>query len=190
MRRSFALLALVLVAVSCASSSDDEPRPMPRRGGGMGMRGGARFGDGSVLEMLPPRDWWHDPQLAAPVNLTSEQMASLDRLSAAQGDDAAKLERDSMVAVRDLRTQLDAEQPASADILAAAKRVEALHDALFDKQAELLAAERTLLSQQQWASLQRALAGTRDDSFDRGGRGDRGGMRGRGGRGGRGRFPG
>jgi hypothetical protein len=59
-----------------------------------------------------------------------------------------------------------------------------LRDDMFDRQVGLLAAERTVLSKQQWSALQSAM---RDERQERRGdrRGSPGGMRGRGPMGGR-----
>jgi len=152
------------------------------------MRGAGAAG---VLDMLPPDGWWHDPKLAAAVTLKADQFAALDKLSNGNADEAAKLERDSMVAVRDLRSVVQSEKPSNDDIVTAANRVKTLRDSLFDRQVEELAAQRTLLTQQQWDALQGALAKEREMPMDGGRRGGYGGGGRRGGGfGGRGRFPG
>ncbi len=187
------LLSLItLTFVTCTSDTDDTdrrprsfPADGPRAGGFQRAGGGASDG----LDMMPPGDWWHDPQISVAVTLTSDQMASLDRISHEQSDEIAKLERDSMVAARELRETVDSSQPTAADITGAGQRLRGIRDALFDRRVQLLAAERALLTQTQWNALQSALAASRNRSD----RGDRGGNRGRGrrgGMGGRGRFPG
>lgn len=186
--------AFVLAAVLISSCSSSDPGPAinerrPPNTGGYG-RGAVRAAAGaSGLELLPPSEWWRDPYLAEPLNLSNDQLAALDKIAATQLTDVANMERDSAVAVRDLRGVLAADNPANEEILAAASRMRALRDALFDKQAQLLAAERLVLTRAQWESLQNALQQERvDERRNRGGRmgGGRGGFGGRG----RGRFPG
>jgi Spy/CpxP family protein refolding chaperone len=177
-----AIALLVLLAAACSSTYDDAPQRAPR----------AQRTAAGALDMLPPDQWWRDPQIAGSVNLTSDQVSQLDNLSKTQGDDAARLERDSMVAIRDLRTTLGTDKPSADDITNAASRIKQLRDALFDRQVQLLAAQRTLLTQQQWSALQTALQSEREERMNNRGRGGYpGGMggRGRGGWGGRGRFP-
>ena len=82
---------------------------------------------------------------------------------------------------------LDTEKPAAPEIVTAAMRVRAIRDSAFEHQAQLLAAERALLTQRQWQSLQSALQTQRDRRDDGGSGYPRGGRRG--GRGG-GRWPG
>jgi Spy/CpxP family protein refolding chaperone len=184
-----AIALLVLLAAACSSTYDDAPQAPPQRAqrGGMGMRAERAAG---ALDMLPPDQWWRDPQIAGSVNLTSDQVSQLDNLSKTQGDDAARLERDSMVAVRDLRTTLGTDKPSADEITNSANRIKQLRDALFDRQVQLLAAERTLLSQQQWSALQTALQSEREERMNNRRGGYPGGRGGRGGWGGRGRFPG
>jgi hypothetical protein len=186
------LLSLIILGVAACSSdmddSDRRPRSYPGDGdrrGGMA-RANPVAGDG--LEMMPPADWWHDPQISVAVNLTGDQTASLDRISQEQSEEIAKLERDSMVAARDLRQVVDSTNPSATDITSAGQRLRGIRDALFDRRVQLFAAERTLLTQQQWEALQQAISASRNRQ-DRGNRGGNGG-RGRGGMGGRGRFPG
>jgi hypothetical protein len=194
MRTAQALLLslLALTFVTCTSDTDDtDRRPRSYPGGGNGVRpgGAARAGAGDGLDMIPPGDWWRDPQISVAVTLTPDQLASLDRIGHDQSEEIAKLERDSMVAARDLRTVADASQPSADDITGAGKRLRGIRDALLDHRVQLFAAERTLLTQTQWQALQQALEASRNRSD----RNDRGGYRGRGGRGGmggRGRFPG
>jgi len=194
MRIAHALLLsiITLTLVTCTSDTDDtdrRPRSYPDnpRGGGFQRAGGGGAADG--LEMMPPGDWWHDPQISLAVTLTPDQTASLDRISHEQSDEIAKLERDSMVAARELRETVDSSQPSAADITGAGQRLRGIRDALFDHRLQMFAAERTLLTQTQWNALQSALAASRNRS-DRGNRGGNRGRGGRGGMGGRGRFPG
>jgi hypothetical protein len=197
MKRTFviALSLLTLVFVTCSSDMDDRDRRAPQGypRGGDGDRGGfarARAeGAGDGLELMPPSDWWHDPRISVAVNVTPDQSASLDRISSDQSAEIAKLDRDSMVAARDLRQTVEANQPSAADITGAGQRLRGIRDALFDRRVQLLASERTILTQQQWTALQDAMTASRRDT-DRPARGNYGGRGGRGGMGGRGRFPG
>ena len=180
-----ALLLVVALAAACSTSDYDPPRNEgPRRGGMMMPRASA---DGTGL--LPPADWWHDPQIAGAVNLTPDQYTALDTLSKNQPNDLDKLRRDVGTASRDLRTLLEAEKPSQNDIITAGDRVKALRDEIFTRELRLLADERAILTQQQWTTLQKQLENQR--SAERGGYGRDGGYGGRrGGRGGWGRPPG
>jgi hypothetical protein len=197
MKRTFAvaLSLLALAFITCTSDMDDRDRRPPQGypGGGGGDRGGfarARAeGAGDGLEFMPPSDWWRDPRISVAVNVTPDQAASLDRMSHDQSEEIAKLERDSMVAARGLRETVEANQPAAADITGAGQRLRGVRDALFDRRVDLLASERTILTQQQWTALQDAMSASRNRDTDRPNRGY-GGRGGRGGMGGRGRFPG
>src|SRR5437764_25576 len=194
MKRTFAVVLPLFALAACTSDIDDRRPPQGYPGGGAGGRGGftrARAdGAGDGLEMMPPPEWWRDPQISVAVNLTADQTASLDRISHDQSEEIAKLERDSMVAIRDLRQMVESTQPSASDITGAGQRLRGVRDALFDRRVQLLAEERTLLTQQQWDALQQALTTSRNRDTDRPGRGGYGGRGGRGGMGGRGRFPG
>jgi len=172
-----AAIALVFLA-ACATDDYNQPprgRSMPRV---------ANRTEG--LDMLPPAQWWHDPQISAAVSLSNDQYTSLDQAAKPHEDEIARLERDSVTAARDLRTLLDTEKPSSPEIVTAAMRVRAIRDSAFEHQVQLLAAERSILTKQQWDSLQSAMQSERQERRD-GGYGGRGGRRG--GRGG-GRWPG
>ena len=171
-KRLLVLAAAVTTFALVACSSTDSDQPQRGRGNWPGSGDGtyarARTTTGG-LDMLPPPDWWHQAQIATD-----------------QADPIARLDRDSMVAVRDLRRLLESNQPASADIVAAGERLRGLRDAIFDRQVQMLAAERQVLTLQQWDTLQTELQsrprGAGNSSYPR--RGGRGGM------GGRGRWPG
>ena len=194
MKRAYAAILLALAFTACTSDMDDRrpPQSYPGGGGGRGSFTRARSeGAGDGLDMMPPSEWWRDPQISVAVNLTADQTASLDRLSHDQSEEIAKLERDSMVAMRDLRQMVESTQPSAADITGAGQRLRGVRDALFDRRVQLLAGERALLTQPQWNALQQALSASRNRDTDRPGRDGYGGRRGRGGMGGgRGRFPG
>jgi hypothetical protein len=189
------LLSLItIVFISCTSDTDNmdrRPRSYPGAANGDRRDSFARAGASDGLEMMPPSDWWRDPQISVAVALTADQVASLDRISHEQGDEIAKLDRDSMVAVRELRETFNVTQPAIADITAAGQRLRGIRDALFDRRVQMFAAERTLLTQTQWQALQQQLASSASNRPNRQNQGGRGGRGGRGGMGGgRGRFPG
>jgi hypothetical protein len=191
--KRLALLAVVLLA-ACSSSNSDmpQPGPMPRRGGmgGGGMMSSDESSDlrgrmgGGIIGLLPPSRWWRDPQISEPVKLTPEQLTALDKIGTEQGDEVIRMENDSTVAIRDLRNTLDGAQSTQDEIVAAGQRLRALRDDLFGRELLLLAAERGVLSQLQWRTLQDTIdAMRRPKSNGNQGGGRRGGMGG--GRGGR-----
>jgi len=181
-----ALLVVVALAAACTSSDYDQPRNEgPRRGGGMMTPRVSADGTG----LLPPADWWHDPQLSGAVNLTADQYTALDTLSKNQPSDLDKLRRDVGMASRDLRTLRETDKPSQNDIMTAGNRVQSLRAEIYSRELHVLADERAILTQQQWMTLQRQLESQR--SQERGGYGRDGGYGGRrGGRGGWGRPPG
>lgn len=182
------LLSSLTVVFAACSSDDSDRRPRSYPTGDSERQGGtARAGAGDGLDMIPPADWWRDPKISVAVTLTPDQIASLDRISHDQSEEIARLERDIMVAARDLRQVVDSTQPSADDIKAAAQRLRGIRDSLFDHRVTMFAAERTLLTQTQWQALQQALAARNADRGNRNGYPGRGG---RGGMGGRGRFPG
>jgi Spy/CpxP family protein refolding chaperone len=170
----FAVLAVAALFVGCSSTDSDERRPQARRA--------PRTAPNAGMDFVPFTDWWHEPSISEALNLTSEQYAALDRIAADQRDEISRLERDNATALRDLRQILDANQPAAADITTAAGRVRALHDALFDRQIQMLVAERQVLTQQQWEALQQRLRAERSPRSDRDVLGRRRGRSGIGGR--------
>lgn len=183
------VVAVIVVAIAACSSSDpydnQPPNGRPRSTGeGGGFRGAAAAGGGAgMLEVLPPPNWWRDDRIAAAVNLTPDQVAALDKISADQGDDVARLIRDSQVAVRQLRDSLGLEQPKAEDITSAGQRLRTLRDDIFDRQLQMLTAERQLLSSRQWTALENELQNARTERQQN--RGGYPGGRGRGGMGGR-----
>jgi hypothetical protein len=177
MMKRLVILAIPLVALACASNDDDGYRPRSRP------EGGPRA-EAASLDMLPPADWWRIPQIADAVRPSADQVASLEKISQDQGSDVSRIESDMTIAMRDLRAQLDAPSPSQNDIVTAGNRIRDLRTAMFDRQLQMLAAERTVLTRDQWQSLQDALRNQRQQRNDyyprRGGRG----------MGGRGRWPG
>ena len=188
MKRIGLALLTAVVLVSCASS-DDEPQPRyPRRGGGGGPMREPAAQDG-LLGLLPPPNWWHDPQISTAVKLSDSQFTALDAIARDHQPDMDRLRMDTTAAERDLRLLLAADKPEASDILTAGRRVKSDRDQLLDHEVRMLADERALLTMQQWTSLEDALRSERDDFRDnRGGYGRSGGGR-RGGWGG-GRRPG
>ena len=180
--KRMALFTLLFFA-ACSSSDYDQPRQRgPVRGGGAGGYGYRPPQAGGPLDMMPPAQWWHDPQIEAGVSLSNDQFAQLDKVAKEHEEEIARLERDSMTAARDLRTLLDTEKPAQPEIVTAAMRLRAIRDSAFEHQAQLLAAERSILTKAQWTSLQSALQSQRRGRDDEGGagyprRGRRGGGR-------------
>ena len=176
MRRLSIVLALALAA-SCSSNYDQDMPP--RRSDFRRAPAGPM-----LLDIVPDGTWWRDMSLVEPLNLTNDQLARLDKIASDQRDEIARLERDLPVATRDFRNILQTQSPAAADITAAANRVRDLRNSLFDRQVQMLTAERLVLTDQQWAKLQNELQDRRQQRMQ-----DDGRYRGRGGypRGGRGR---
>ena len=148
---------------------------------------GARMRDFGpmLLDVVPDDTWWRDPALAAPLNLSNDQFTALDRIANDQRDEIARLERDLPIATRDLRNALDADPASASNINAAAQRVRDIRGSLFDRQAQMLSAERLVLTRDQWSRLLDELQQqrmNRNNDYPRG-RGGRGGYP----RGGRGR---
>jgi len=185
MNRAAALLIALLLSLSACSSASDDAPPERRGGYGGGERvrsGGApmQMGEGGG-DTLPSPDWWRDPQIAAAVKLTPEQYKALDAMSA-DVTELESLRRASNDAARDFRLVLNSENPTHDDIVAAGRRMRDARDAMFDRNVQLLAAQRALLSKEQWEALQSARRPARENfnGRGRGGRngGGRGGMRG------------
>ncbi len=180
--KRIAAIALVLFAACTSSDTKQPPQRGPMRGGGggYGYRPPAASGP---LDMMPPAQWWHDPQIEAGVSLSNDQFTELDKIAKPHEEEIARLERDSGTAARDLRTLLDTDKPAAADVVTAAMRLRAIRDSAFEHQAQLLAAERAILTQRQWQSLQSAMQSRGQERRDDSGYPNRR-------RGGRGRWPG
>ena len=177
-RRLLALAAMTFALVACSSSDTDQPQPR------LEIRMACHLvGDHFALVVVIAQRELLLYRFAVAVFILH---AALDKIGKDQADEIARLDRDSMVAVRDLRQLLESNQPASADIVAAGERLRGLRDAQFDRQVQMLAAERQVLTLQQWDTLQTQLQsrprGTDNSGYPR--RGGRGGM------GGRGRWPG
>ncbi len=200
-RYAFAVIALFLaslVIVSCSSSDPyEEPQGYgrPMRGGDGGEYGGAPGAAGGQmvgggLDALAEAAWWRDPNVATRVAVTPEQVTALDKIEAEHTTEIVRLLRDTQLSMRELRDALDADPANQETILGAGKRVREMRDATLDHVVKMLAAERQLLSRQQWTALQSAMQERRQERRDRG-MGGRGGYGGRGGFGGMGgRRPG
>ncbi len=178
MRRLSLLLALVLVG--CASSYDQPQNEPPSRGGYGGggyRRAAARDMGPMLLDLVPDDTWWRDVALVEPLNLTNDQIASLEKITKDQSDEIARLQRDLPVATRDFHNILQTKTPTATDITAAANRVRELRDSLYDRQVQLLTAERLVLTDQQWVKLMDELQERRrqqmhrDEGYPRGQRG-------------------
>lgn len=159
MKRATLLIFLALGA--CATSA-----PPP------GDRGEPSMISGLQLDL--PASWWHQASLAEPLSLTGEQFQKLDALQQQQ-EDVARMERDGMVAMRELREAIDATNATAPDIVAAGSRLRAMRDTMLERQIALVAAEREILTREQWRQLRDELAAERRPE-----RGERGGERGRG----------
>jgi Spy/CpxP family protein refolding chaperone len=177
------LVPLVLV-LACATNDYNDPQPDPRGGPRRG-EGRMRMSGGGDDDLLPPSGWWHSPHIAETVNITAEQMQQLDKIEDEQRGEVEKLTRDLVVVSRDIRMAVNQKQATANDIVAAGERAATLRDDLFRRRIALLAAERAVLTYEQWTSLQSAIEERierrRDDRGSRMG----GGGRGRGGMGGR-----
>ncbi|HEX3581978.1 MAG TPA: hypothetical protein VH087_09475, partial [Thermoanaerobaculia bacterium] len=122
-----------------------------------------------------------DSRIAGAVNPSPEQIAKLDQIAKDHdADDVTRLTRDSEVAMRDLRSTLDVDPPVSNDIDTAATRVRTLRNDIFDRQIQLLVAERSVLTKQQWKALQDAMHERPRDERRGNYGGPRGGFGGRG----------
>ena len=187
MNRAVVVLGAILLSLSACSSSMDDTPPERRGGYGGGDRvrsGGAPMSGEGGGDTLPPSNWWHDPQISTAVKLSPEQFKSLDA-TAVDSTEMETLRRASSDAARDFRLILDSAQPTRDDILAAGQRMRDARNAMMDRNIQQIAAQRAILSKEQWDALQSAMHAGGDGTRQRG-RGDDGGYgrRGRGGRGG------
>jgi hypothetical protein len=178
-------IVLVLALFGCASSDTPDDRPVRGGRGGGYQRAAVRDAGPMLLEIVPDDAWWRDFRLAEPLNLSNEQNQALDKIAADNRDEIARLQNDLPVAVRDFRNALLVDPAVQSDITTAAQRVRSIRDSIFDRQAQMLAAERLVLTKQQWSKLLDELQARRDQRMDRNDspRGGRGGYP----RGGRGR---
>jgi hypothetical protein len=175
-RNSLAPLLVALALGACASDSvpnnNDAAPPTIRP---------AEEGRSRADALFPPANWWHD-EVATAVALNGDQVKQLDVLQDDQGAEVARLERDLMLAVRDVRSAFDQAQPSDEQITSSGERLRQLRDALFERQLTMLAAERKIVTADQWHTLEDAMQARNHQRPD-GQRGQRpGGMGGRGGR--------
>jgi len=146
-RTACILLVASPLLFSCASSD-----PPPRYGGPPPDRGASIAG----LDLTLPGVWWRESQVAGSLDLTGEQFQRLDALQP-QVEEVARLERDVMMAVREIRTALESRNATAAAIVAASSHFRELQQLLTGKQIEMLAAQREILTAEQWETLQRVL---------------------------------
>jgi hypothetical protein len=177
-RRTLSFALLIPLLTACASTAPPPDSEGPRRGAWMGA--------GDELSMLSlPASWWHDAQLAEPLHLTGEQFQRLDVLAPQQAE-ILRIERDSGIALRELRSSLDANHAIAADIVAAGSHLRDMRRNVLEQQIAMLAAQREILTADQWRLLQRVLAEERRPARRENGQGrGRGEGRGRGPGGGR-----
>lgn len=173
--RALIPLALAFVLVACASAPPDDRdagmrRPMMSSRGGMS-------GD---FDLLPRANWWHEAHLNEALNLSGEQMQKLDALQNEHSDEITRLQNDQRTVMRDLRSTLDRRDATADDIVTAGNRYAALRDDLVRKQIAYLAAQRAVLTIEQWKTLQQSLEVRDDERMGPRGGGPPGGMGGRG----------
>jgi hypothetical protein len=115
-RTSLAPLVVALTLVSCASDSLPDrtgaPPPMMSQG---------EEGRSRADSLFPPPNWWHD-DVASAVALDGDQLKRLDALQEDQGAEIARLERDLMLSVRDVRSAFDQAQPADDQVTSSGER--------------------------------------------------------------------
>lgn len=161
-KRALIALAFVLAVVACVSAPPQRG-PMPSRGG---------LSDD--LDLLPRANWWHEPRLNERLDLSGEQMQQLDALQKEHGEEITRLQNDLRIVMRDLRTTIDRRDANANDIRTAGDRLATLRDDLFRRRLSYLAAQRAVLTLEQWKALQQQLE-EREDERMPGPRGGRGG---------------
>src|SRR2546423_5325494 len=163
MMKKIALALLAVALVTACATSDDEPQPRyPQRGGGRQPMRDAAPQSGS-LGLLPPPNWWRDPQISTAVKLSDSQFTALDAIAKDHAAEIDRLRMESTAAERDLRLLLNADKPTASDIVAAGQRVRTDRDQMLDHEVRMLAGERALLTTDQWTTLQDELRAGRDD---------------------------
>lgn len=144
-------IACMLALIGCSTASD-APEPPPERPRQAPRRMARDFGP-MLLDIVPDDSWWREPRLAEPLKLTDDQYAALEKIYNEQHAEIERLAGDVPVAQRDFRRTLNAEPAVQADITSAAQRVREIRNAIFDKQTQMLAAERLVLTKTQWEKL-------------------------------------
>jgi Spy/CpxP family protein refolding chaperone len=158
LRRARGRIAMRILPILCilallgCSTTPDTREPVPERPRQAPRRVVSDFGP-LLLDMVPDDSWWRDPRMAEPLNLSNEQLAALDKIEAEQRPEIEKLQRDLRTAMRDYRNALMTDPPVQSDLTTAAQRVRDIRSAMFDRQAQMLAAERLLLTNRQWVAL-------------------------------------
>lgn len=160
-RHVLLLVVTIPLVISCTSSD-----PAPRYGGMPPAQGTSIAG----LDLTLPGIWWHDSQVASALNLTGEQLQRLDAIQPQQ-EEVARLERDLMMAVREIRTAIESRNATAPLIVSAAGHFRELQQLLIGQQIEALAAQREVLTAEQWGTLQRELAEQRRPRRPEGGPG-------------------
>jgi len=160
--KRFTILVLMSLTAACSSSNGPDRRSEQdrRRADSRPSYGRYRPSTGD-LAMLPPGDWWRDTRVSGALHLSSGQVAELDRIQDEKGAGIAKLEQDKQSALDALREAVSSNQATTNSILEAGRRVQAIRDDIFERQLRLLAAERLVLSQLQWQTLQEQLPDSR-----------------------------
>ncbi|MHB0969044.1 MAG: hypothetical protein ACYC7A_14230 [Thermoanaerobaculia bacterium] len=155
-------VSLAACASSPAPSRDFAPRSMMQS-------------RSATAEFSLPSIWWRDPVLSEPLQLAPEQLRQLDALQPEE-QETARLERDSMVAARELREALNATEASAETIIAAGAHLREIRGLLLERQIAGLAAQREILTPVQWNTLQRQIAAQarRGNGMERrpGGRGE------------------
>ena len=146
--KRFALLAIVFLA-ACATYDHDPARPRPQ------LRGETPLDAG--MDVLPPPRWWRDYRLAEPINLSEEQERRLDDLDKQEPDALHRLRREAMLIARELENALDADPPSESEIVAAGEKLRTTREQLLDLEVRRVAAERAVLTREQWRRLQQGL---------------------------------
>jgi hypothetical protein len=147
--KRFALLPIVLI-IGCATYDPYEPRrPQPQ------LRGETPLDAG--VDVLPPPRWWRDYRIAEPLKLSEEQEKQLDALETEEPPDLHRLRREAMLAARELESAFDADSPSTAEIVEAGDRLRKTREELLGLEIKRVAAERAVLTRDQWRRLQQEL---------------------------------
>src|SRR5438874_3682538 len=139
MMKKVVLALLIAALVTACATSDDERQPRyPQRGGGRQPMRDAAPQSGS-LGLLPPPNWWHDPQISTAVKLSDAQFTALDAIAKDHQTEMDKLRMDTTAAERDLRLLLTADRPTAGDIVTAGERVKTDRGQMIEHEVRMLA---------------------------------------------------